>query len=147
MDTNISFEYGVSDVFEKVNRAVSRHASFLRYQDGGSAYDALAIHVNDRQTIDDFIADAFRAVLSRFAGDGKYEVSGSAHRLSFYLPDIDEGVLESAEDEIVRYVSLSATASWLVYRAFPEYAKVVSTEAESSLFRIIEFLRTRKYPE
>lgn len=146
MVTNISFDYGVAGVLDKVAGETSRHASFLRYQDGSSAYDALLVHTNDKPIIEGFIADAFRSVLARFSGEGKYEINDGTHSIGFYLPDFDNDLYGAAHEEILRYVVLSTTASWLVYRTFAEYAKIISTEAEASLFRVIEFLRSRKFP-
>ena len=146
MDTNLNFSYGVSDVMEAVAGETSRHAAFLRFQDGGSAYDSVLVHTNDEPTIEGFVADAFRSVVSRFDGESKHAVSGGNHSLSFYLPDFDMDLYASARDEILRYVVLSATAEWLVYRSFAEYAKIVSVDAGASINRLVTFLRTRKFP-
>ena len=93
-----------------------------------------------------FAEDAFRSVLSRFDGEGKYETGNSVHRLSFYLPDFDDALTDSTKEEVKRYVLLSTTAEWLTNRAFPEYAKIVSVEAGASMNRLVTFLRTRKFP-
>lgn len=146
MDTNLTFEFGVSEIMDKIDGETSRHASFLRFQDGGSAYDSILIHTNDKPTIERFVSDAFRAVVSRFDGESKYGVTEGTHTLSFYLPDFDNDIYNVAKDEILRYVISSVTASWLVYRAFAEYAKIISVESEASMNRLVTLLRTRKFP-
>lgn len=146
MDTNVTFRYGNAELNEGIDGEISRHASFLRFQDGGPAYDTVVVHTNDRPTIDGLAADAFRAVLSRFNGEGKYETDADGHRLSFYLPDFDTELTSPTKDEILRYVVLSVAADWLVRRSFGEYAKIVSVEAEASMNRLVSFLRTRKFP-
>ena len=145
MDTNLTFEYGIDEIKEGIDGEISRHAAFLRFQDGSSAYDSLLVHTNERPTINGFVSDAFRAVLARFEGDGKYEFEdGDYYRLSFYLPDFDSDMYKAANEEIKRYVLLSVSANWLVHRSFGEYAKVVAVDAGESLNRIIVFLRSRK---
>ena len=146
MDTNVIFEYGIAEIMDGIDGEISRHAAFLRFQDGGSAYDSLVVHTNERPTVEGFAEDAFRSVLSRFDGEGKYENGDSGHRISFYLPDFDDALLPPTKEEIKRYVLLSTTAEWLANRAFPEYAKIVSVEAGASMNRLVTFLRTRKFP-
>lgn len=146
MDTNITFEFGVSEIMDKIDGEISRQASFLRFQDGGSAYDTVFIHTNDKPTVEGFVSDAFRALVARFAGESKYAVEDGSHKLSFYLPDFDEEVLDVTRDEIRRYIVITTTASWLVYRSFAEYAKIISVEAEASMNRLVALLRTRKFP-
>ena len=146
MDTNLIFEFGITEIMDKIDGEISRHASFLRFQDGGSAYDSVYVHTNDKPTIDGFVADAFRAIVSRFDGESKYSVEDGSHKLSFYLPDFDNEIFSVVNDEIRRYVVLTTTASWLVYRSFAEYAKIVSVEAEASMNRLVALLRTRKFP-
>ena len=150
MDTNISFGYRIAEIMDGIEGEISRHAAFLRFQDGGSAYDTLLIHTNERPTIEGFVADAFRSVLAKFDGDGIYDRDKDKergfHRLSFRLPDFDEDNLDAARDELLRHVVLSATANWLAYRSFADYAKLVSMEADSSLNRLVAILRTRKFP-
>ena len=150
MEMNVSFGYGAEGVFRLVDAETSRHAAFLRFQDGGSAYDSLKVHTKDRPTIDGFVSDAFRTILSRFSGEGKYELSSdgeySEHRLQFYLPDFDTNLSGSASDEAERYVVLSATARWLMDRSFGDYAKMVAEDSNASLNRLVEMLRTRKFP-
>lgn len=146
MDTNLKFEYGIAGILDGIDGDVSRHAAFLRFQDGGSAYDALLVHTNDKPTIEEFVAEAFRAVLSHFYGEGKYETKDGKHVLSLYLPDYDEDLYPATKDEIERYVITSVVSNWLVYRSFGDYAKMVSSEADGCLNRLISFLRTRKFP-
>ena len=146
MATNLSFSFGADDLLDRIDAETSRHAAFLRFPDGGSAYDALRVHSNDRPTVEAFASDAFRTILSRFGEEGKYTKSSSSHVLSFYLPDYDNDLNSATKDEISRYVVLSATARWLMARSFGEYAKMVAQDCESSLSRIIEMLRTRKSP-
>ena len=146
MDTNVIFEYGIAEIMDGIVGEISRHAAFLRFQDGGSAYDSLMVHTNERPTVEGFAEDAFRSVLSRFDGEGKYETGPDGHRLSFYLPDFDGSLTDPTKKEVERYVVLSTTAEWLANRAFPEYAKIVSVEAGASMNRIVTFLRTRKFP-
>lgn len=146
MDTNVIFEYGTATIMDGIDGEISRHAAFLRFQDGSPAYDSIVVHTNERPTVEGFAEDAFRSVLSRFDGEGRYETGESGHRLSFYLPDFDDALNAPAKEEIKRYVILSTTAEWLANRAFPEYAKIVSVEAGASMNRIITFLRTRKSP-
>ena len=146
MDTNLNFEFGFSEIMDKIDGEVSRHAAFLRFQDGGSAYDSIYVHTNDKPTIEGFVSDAFWAIVSRFSEEGRYEFVDGNHRLTFYLPDFDEELSGVAKDEIRRYVVSSTTASWLVYRSFAEYAKIVSVESEASMNRLVGLLRTRKFP-
>lgn len=146
MDTNLTFEFGVSEIMDKIDGETSRHASFLRYQDGGSAYDSILIHTNDKPTIEGFVSDAFRAIVSRFDGESKYATKNGKHNLSFYLPDFDNEIYDVAKDEILRYVVSSTSASWLVYRSFAEYAKIVSVDSQASMNRLVTLLRTRKFP-
>ena len=146
MYTNLTFDFGVAEILDKIDGEISRHAAFLRFQDGGSAYDSIYVHTNERPTIEGFVSDAFRAIVSRFAGEGKYEVGDGTHRMSLYLPDFDEEVGNVAKDEMRRYIVVTTTASWLVYRSFAEYAKIVAVEAEASMNRLVELLRTRKFP-
>lgn len=146
MVTNLSFEFGSADTLERVAAEVSRHASFLRFEDGAPAYDSIVLHTNDKPTIEDFITDSFRAVLSRFDGDGIYKIEDGKHKLLFFLPDFDNDLFPATKDEILRYVVLSTTASRLMQRSFGEYAKMVSMEADASLNRAITFLRTRIFP-
>ncbi len=146
MDTNLTFEFGISEIMDRIDGEISRHAAFLRFQDGGSAYDALKVHTNDEPTISGFISDSFRAVQARFAGECGYWQHRDKHILGFYLPDFDDETADVAKDEIRRYVVLSTTASWLVYRSFAEYAKIVSVETEASMNRLVTLLRTRKFP-
>lgn len=150
MKMNVSFGYGAEEIMSKIDAETSRHAAFLRYQDGGSAYDALKVHTKDEPTIKGFIADAFRTVLSHFDGEGRYEMAkngGEAeHVLSFYLPDFDQNLYEPSEYEVARYVTLSATARWLMTRSFGEYAKMVAEDSDASLNRLVGMLRTRRFP-
>lgn len=146
MDTNLTFGYGISGIMDGIDGEISRHAAFLRFQDGGSAYDTIYVHTNDKPTIEGFVADAFRAIISRFEGEGKYATADGTASISFYLPDFDSDLFNATRDEIRRYVILSVTASWLVYRSFAEYAKIVSVEADASMNRLVAFLRTRKFP-
>ena len=151
MKMNVSFGYGAEEIMSKIDAETSRHAAFLRYQDGGSAYDALKIHTNDEPTIKGFIADAFRTVLSHFDGEGRYEMAKDGdrkveHIISFSLPDFDQNLFEPSEYEIERYVTLSATARWLMSRSFGEYAKMVAEDSDASLNRLVGMLRTRKFP-
>ena len=151
MKTNVSFGYGAEEIMSLVDAETSRHAAFLRFQDGGSAYDALKIHTNDQPTIRGFIADAFRTVLSHFSGEGRYDMGEGDgkkvyHMLDFYLPDFDMGLYETANYEMSRYVVLSSTARWLMARSFGEYAKMVAQDSESSLNRLVGLLRTRTFP-
>ena len=146
MDTNLTFEFGITEIMDKIDGEISRHAAFLRFQDGGSAYDSIYVHTNERPTIEGFVSDAFRAIVTRFSEECRYGTADDKHRLSFYLPDFDEELSDVAKDEIRRYVVSSTTASWLVYRSFAEYAKIVSVEAEASLNRLVALLRTRKFP-
>ena len=151
MRTNVSFGYGAEEIFSLIDAETSRHAAFLRYQDGGSAYDSLKIHTNDEPTIAGYITDAFRTILSRFAGEGRYDMGEGEgrqanHLLDFYLPDFDDNVYEAASFEISRYVVLSSTARWLMNRSFGEYAKMAAEDSEASMNRLIGLLRTRKFP-
>ena len=151
MKMNVSFGYGAEEIMSLIDAETSRHAAFLRYEDGGSAYDNLKIHTNDEPTIKDFIADAFRTVISRFSGEGRYEMAKDGdrkveHLLSFYLPDFDQDLYEPSEYEIKRYVILSSTARWLMARSFGEYAKMVAEDSEASMNRLVGMLRTRKFP-
>ena len=150
MKMNVSFGYGAEEIMSLIDAETSRHAAFLRYEDGGSAYDNLKIHTKDEPTIKDFIADAFRTIISRFSGESRYEMSknGSApdHVISFFLPDFDQNLYEPSEYEIKRYVTLSSTARWLMARSFGEYAKMVAEDSEASMNRIVGMLRTRKFP-
>lgn len=151
MKANVSFGYGAEAVFSLIDAETSRHAAFLRFQDGGSAYDALKVHTKDKPTIDGYVFDAFRTVLSRFAGEGRYEIGNGdggrkEHLLEFSLPDFDDNLYDAAGHEIVRYVVLSSTARWLMDRSFGEYAKMVAEDSNASMNRIVEMLRTRKFP-
>ena len=146
MDTNLTFEFGVSEIMDRVDGEVSRHAAFLRFQDGGSAYDALKIHTNDKPSVSGFISNAFRTVQTLFAGECSYGEYHGDHIIGFNLPDFDEEVFGSAKDELERYVTLSATARWLGLRSFPDFSQMVSKDAEVSLNRIVTLLRTRKFP-
>ena len=146
MDTNLTFEFGISEIMDRIDGEISRHAAFLRFQDGGSAYDTIYVHTNDKPTVEGFVSDAFRSIVTRFEGESRYGTPEGSHRLSFYLPDFDNEIFNVAEDEIRRYVVLSTTASWLVYRSFAEYAKIVSVESEASMNRLVSLLRTRKFP-
>lgn len=146
MAKNLIFFYGDDDLFAKIDGETSRHAAFLRFPDGGSAYDALKIHTNERPTIEGFVSDAFRTVLTRFDGEGKYEEEDGKRRLSFYLPDFDGDLFYASDKELERYVVLSATARWLMARSFGEYAKAVAEDGDGSLNRLVDMLRTRKFP-
>lgn len=145
MVTNLSYGYSSEEIFRLVDAETSRHAAFLRFQDGGSAYDALKIHTNEKPTVEGFIEDAFRTILVRFNGEGKYD-NGSGHKLSFYLPDFDATLSSAVRDEIKRYVVMSSTARWLMSRSFGEYAKIVSSDSEASMNRLVDMLRTRVFP-
>lgn len=145
METNLSFQYGADDIFALVDAEISRHAAFLRFQDGGSAYDSIKVHTNEKPTVQDFITDAFRTVLVRFDGEGRY-TGGENHTLAFYLPDFDTELESPVKDEIRRYVILSVTARWLMARSFGEYAKMVAADSDASMNRLVDMLRTRKYP-
>ena len=145
MVTNLSYGYSSEEIFRLVDAETSRHAAFLRFQDGGSAYDALKIHTNEKPTVEGFIEDAFRTILVRFNGEGKYDNS-SGHRLSFYLPDFDSTLSSAVRDEIKRYVVMSSTARWLMSRSFGEYAKIVASDSEASMNRLVDMLRTRVFP-
>ena len=134
-----------------IDAETSRHAAFLRFPDGGSAYDSLKVHTKDEPTIKGFITDAFRTILSRFSGEGRYDMGeGEGHRvyhlLDFYLPDFDQSLYDAASYEISRYVVLSSTARWLMARSFGEYAKMVAEDSEASMNRLVEMLRTRTFP-
>ena len=152
----LDFKYKASETYSLIDAETARHAAFLRYQDGGSAYDDLKLHTNDRPTIEGCVADAFRSIVTRFDGESKYttgedipEGGGDKcemHGLTFYLPDFDDSLYENARDEISRYVVTSATARWLMNRSFGEYAKMVAEDANASLVRLITMLRTRKFP-
>ena len=146
----LDFKYKASDVTALIDAETSRHAAFLKYQDGGSAYDELKIHTNDQPTIDGFVADAFRTIVSRMDGDGKYAVEKKDgedyHVPRFYLPDFDDELYKVAEEEMSRYAVLSSTARWLMTRSFGEYAKMVAEDANASLARLVTTLRTRKFP-
>ena len=151
MKTNVSFGYGAEEIFSLIDAETSRHAAFLRYQDGGSAYDSLKVHTNDQPTIKGYVTDAFRTIVSRFPGECRYdmgEIDGknAGHLLEFYLPDFDENLYDPASYEVSRYVVLSATARWLMNRSFGEYAKMVAEDSEASMNRLIGMLRTRKFP-
>lgn len=155
MIPNLSFQYGVSEIMDLIDGETSRHAAFLRFQDGGSAYDTLKIHTNEVPTVTGFIEDAFRTILTRFDGEGRYrretrtddeENETEYHVLSFYLPDFDSDLYNSATDEARRYVVISATARWLMSRSFGEYAKLIAADSEASMNRLIDMLRTRKFP-
>lgn len=146
MIPNLSFQYGVSEIMDLIDGETSRHAAFLRYQDGSIAYDDLKVHTNEKPTVEGFVSDSFRTVLTRFDGEGKYEVDNGMHTLSFYLPDFDTDLTTPATDEIRRYVVISATARWLMSRSFGEYAKLIAADSEASMNRLIDMLRTRKYP-
>lgn len=145
MEMNLSFTFPVEDIFALVDAEISRHAAFLKYQDGNSAYDSLVIRTNDRPTINGFISDSFRTILTRFDGEGKYS-SGENHTLAFFLPDFDGNNETPVSDEIKRYVVLSVAARWLMSRSFGEYAKMVAADSEASMNRLVDMLRTRKYP-
>lgn len=145
MVTNLSYGYSSEEIFRLVDAETSRHAAFLRFQDGGSAYDALKIHTNEKPTVEGFIEDAFRTILVRFNGEGKYDNS-SGHQLSFYLPDFDATLFSAVRDEIKRYVVMSSTARWLMARSFGEYAKIVASDSEASMNRLVDMLRTRVFP-
>lgn len=159
MAKNLSFSFDADGIFARIDAETSRHAAFLRFQDGGSAYDALKIHTQDKPAVNGFVADAFRTLVTRFGGEVGFDsgytpacpCSGSqekwtTHELSFYLPDFDDSLYETAHDEIARYVVLSSTARWLMMRSFGEYAKMVAGDSDASLNRAVEMLRTRKYP-
>lgn len=155
MKPNLSFEYETGEIFGLVDAETSRHAAFLRFQDGGSAYDTLKIHTNDIPTARGFIEDAFRTILTRFDGEGRYrretrtdedENETEYHVLSFYLPDFDSDLYNSATDEIRRYVVVSVSARWLMARSFGEYAQMVASDSEASMNRLVDMLRTRKFP-
>lgn len=149
METNVSFSYEADDIFRLVDAETSRHAAFLRYQDGGSAYDALKVHTKDKPVIAGYITDAFRSILSRFSGEGTYYYGDdhrAAHTLNLYLPDFDENLYEAARFEVSRHVVLSSTARWLMDRSFGEYAKMVAEDSDASMNRLVGMLRTRKFP-
>lgn len=146
MTTNILFEYEASAVMDQIDAETSRHAAFLRYENGGLAYDELKVHTNDRPTVTGFIHDAFRTFLARFDGESNYDFYNGIHAVGFYLPDFDTDNHGAVWHELLRYVVISSTARWLTYRSFSEYAKTILAEAESSLLRAITLLRARKFP-
>ena len=151
MKTNVSFGYGAEEIFSLIDAETSRHAAFLRFQDGGSAYDALKVHTKDKPTIAGFVADAFRTIASRFPGECRYEMGDldgriEGHLLEFYLPDFDDNLYNPSSFEASRYVVLSSTARWLMARSFGDYAKMVAEDSNASLNRLVEMLRTRKFP-
>ena len=152
----LDFKYKATEIATLIDAETARHAAFLRYQDGGSAYDDLKIHTNDQPTIDGFVADSFRTIVTRFDGESRYIVEDAIpegeedmqkmHSLWFYLPDFDYGLYGNAQDEISRYVVTTATARWLMNRSFGEYAKMAAEDANASLTRLVTMLRTRKFP-
>lgn len=146
MKTNITISYGASAIMDLIDAEVSRHAGFLRFEDGSSAYDQVVIHTNDKPTITGYIADSFNAIVSRFDGECKHTQSGSTHTLGFYLPDFDNDLFSSATEEIRRYIVLSSTARWLMRRSFSEYANMVAVDSDSALNRAVSILRTRSFP-
>lgn len=146
MDTNITFEFEASEIMDRVDGEISRHASFLRFQDGGSAYDSLVVHTNDRPRISEFVADAFRTVQATFFGECTYREHTRGYVLGFFLPDFDIDTYHSTKDELERYISLSSTSRWLGVRSFPEFSQMIAKDAETSLNRAVTMLRTRKFP-
>lgn len=146
MEMNVSFGYDAETVFSLIDAETSRHAAFLRFQDGGSAYDALKVHTKDRPTIDGYVSDAFRTVLSHFSGEGRYSLEDGEHTLSLFLPDYDTLLYQPSRDEIQRYVVVSSTARWLMDRSFGEYAKMMAEDSNASMNRLVGMLRTRKFP-
>lgn len=146
MDTNIVFQYGVRDVLDAVDAETSRHAAFLRFQDGGSAYDALKIHTNDEPAVSGFVSDAFRTLQALFGGECTYGEYDDMHVLGFFLPDFDESAYFSSKREVERFVVLSATYRWLASRSFTDFSQMVSRDADASLNRAVAMLRTRRFP-
>ena len=140
MIPNLSFQYGVSEIMDLIDGEISRHAAFLRFQDGGSAYDTLKIHTNEVPTVTGFIEDAFRTILTRFDGEGRYrretrtddeENETEYHVLSFYLPDFDSDLYNS---RFIKAILINTSA------------KLIAADSEASMSRLIDMLRTRKYP-
>lgn len=146
MKANVAFTYCADEIFSLVDAETSRLGAFLRFPDGGSAYDTLKIHEKDKPVIYGLISDSFRTIQTRFTGECEYYMNCKSHNLELYLPDFDVELFDSASDEVRRYIVLSVTARWLMARSFGEYAKMVAADSEASMNRLVDMLRTRKYP-
>lgn len=140
----MTFTYEAAALFDLIDAETSRLAAYLRFDGGASAYDALKVHTNDKPTIEGFISEAIDSILDKFGTESKYENVNGEHLLKFYLPDFDNDRFSIAHSEIQDYIVHSATARWLLNRAFTEVAKIEAANAESSFNRAVSALRARK---
>ena len=126
-----------------ITEEVSRVAAASYSDDGGSQYDAVAIHSRDADTIDRMIRDGVGAVARRLVDI--CTVIPSPLALSIYVPDFDTTKETMAKDELDRAISLGAVATWLKEK-LPSRSEEYATRANNALEIAVGLLKTRTAP-
>ena len=144
-DYNVEYSIPIADARESARREIAKIAARVTDEKGVPLYDLVKSYNSDKFIVDGFVKDAIRQVATRFADVCRVD-SGDTTSVLFYLPDINEAMVDEAGDELNRFIGNQVTALWLATR-YNAFAQFYTEQASASMERLVILLRTRNAPE
>ncbi len=143
-------------LFPLIDEEVSRVANEAYSEDGASLYDGIIITSADRRTIGRLEDDAINSLIKRTSDicrpvPGVFrETEGTTliqvlPRLSFDVPDFDEGLNDVTVEEITRYIVLNVCAAWFQSR-YPGKVEEFAGRGQVAMDKAVTLLKTIKAP-
>ena len=145
-DYNVEYQIQTTSARESAKREISKVAARITDDKGVPLYDIVKAYQSDTFIVDGFIGDGIRQIVARFQDCCIVNNDGQAYKLLFYLPDIDDAMVDAAGEEIDRFICAQVTAMWLATR-YSAFAQFYTEQASASMERLVLLLRTRKAPE
>lgn len=162
-DSKTKISINKSDLVSTIKDEVSRIADKAYDGQGNSLYDGVIIYSNDEETIDTLLSESERAVRIRLADIIKPQeattteetttedtaedtaTTGGTITMEFDIPDCDPALVELAQADICRYLTLNVCASWF-NEHLADKVENFSERALAALDRAATELKTRKKP-
>lgn len=140
-----------ADLRSRIDQEVSHVADEAYGDNGASLYDSVILTDKDKEEVDRFIDTAISAFVSREFDICKYfyqtdsSTLASEEMLEFYVPDLDETMIPTINEEISKYVTLFV-CSCIFQTRRPSVVPQYTERTQSSMNRAVTLLKSRKSP-
>lgn len=139
------------DIYDLVDEEVSRAADDAYAEDGTPLFDSVVLTDKDRDAVDRHIGDGIRGITAAFEDIASYVPEDSTgqttvpEKISFSVPDMDSSLEPFVQEELTRYIAMTACAAIFRQRR-PALVEEYSNLALSSLEVAGISLRKRTAP-